>query len=532
MKAILFNYKNVYSVFSTILVTIFSSLFYISSHFGHGKAPGYIFDCQFFFIYKTMAYLLFFNAIALFIIMTRTALDYEIDNKKKIFTVKEVNLVILISIFLIIGFMLYLLPLFMGMLIIFLYCFFTDSVKQRFRFLSQMLLFFTIIFICFDLLMTFYLSTSLFFAVQWFFPIEFFSLIFEIIPRFIIAYMILFGLSVLSILIQQIYSKYFNEKNKNFLRYRINSKVIFKYCLIIFTVVLIIEIIVIFLGELFLNFELDKKFIFFYYIDKVLLNIGIIGITAGYLSYFCFRNDKELFYFLFLWIFLAFFIGSILIFINWFRSFSFYLNAIDKHSRNLMDFWFNRVWIYSILPLCILSSIGTINFVKRIKMIPKYKKIFKNKNRENILKFTSLSLLIFLSYSNLMMAGIWSGNINNRPSKEEIELLSWMSKNIPNDSNFLIEKDYIIRVGIFTMVNGHYYFFEDIFDSDNNETENIEEIDYLIDKDIEYMLISEDYLYGSSNRSKFIRNYLRSNFYNETEHRTNHYRLYYAPYFD
>ena len=59
-----------------------------------------------------------------------------------------------------------------------------------------------------------------------------------------------------------------------------------------------------------------------------------------------------------------------------------------------------------------------------------------------------------------------------------------------------------------------------------------EEIDYLKDNDIEYLLIHEDLLYGSSNMSKFIRYYLRPYFYNESEHETENYRLYYAPYFD
>jgi len=197
-----------------------------------------------------------------------------------------------------------------------------------------------------------------------------------------------------------------------------------------------------------------------------------------------------------------------------------------------MDFWFKRIWSYSIIPLCILASFGLFKLIKEINNHPKFKKIFKSENKKLIVKYSSLSLLIFLAYSNLIIAGIWNGNINNRPEREKIKLLSWMSENVPPESNFLMEEDYIIRVGIFSMVNGRYFFFDNIFDSDKNVTENMEEIEYLIDEDIEYMLVHEDFLYGSSNMSKFVRNYLRPDFYNESEYETDHYRLYYAPYFD
>ena len=107
-----------------------------------------------------------------------------------------------------------------------------------------------------------------------------------------------------------------------------------------------------------------------------------------------------------------------------------------------------------------------------------------------------------------------------------------MSENIEEDSNILIEEDYIIRVGIFSMVNGRYFFINDYFKSDYNQTENIEKIEDLKEEDIEYLLIHKDFLYANSNRSRFIRNYLRPYFYNESEYETEHYRLYFAPFFD
>jgi hypothetical protein len=264
----------------------------------------------------------------------------------------------------------------------------------------------------------------------------------------------------------------------------------------------------------------------------IFVNIGFIGIIGIFLSYYSFKKDKNLFYILISWIIFSILIASILIFINWFKSYSLFLTAINKQELFYMNFWFKRIWYHAIFPLGILTSIGLIKIAKNVGNHQIYIKIFTTTTRKNILKFTSISLLIFLSYSNLIYAGIWYGNTKNKPNDEEIKLLGWMSENIDRESNILIEEDYFIRRGIFSMVNGRNYFIDDIFESDETVTENLEEIDYLIDNEIEYLLIHEDLLYGSSNMSKFIRNYLRPNFYNESEYETEHYILYYAPYFD
>ena len=197
-----------------------------------------------------------------------------------------------------------------------------------------------------------------------------------------------------------------------------------------------------------------------------------------------------------------------------------------------MIFWYNRIWNYTIIPLCILASLGLIKISKIMKNHPIFIKIFNSKNKQDFIKIISISFLIYLSYTNLIFAAVWNGNKRNRPKDEEVRILGWMSENIEEDSNFLITEDYIIRVGIFSMVNGRYYFIGKVFDSDNSMSENIDEIDFLIDEDIKYLLIHVDDLYENSNRSRFIRSYLKPFFYNESEYQTRHYRLYYAPYFD
>ena len=75
-------------------------------------------------------------------------------------------------------------------------------------------------------------------------------------------------------------------------------------------------------------------------------------------------------------------------------------------------------------------------------------------------------------------------------------------------------------------------YIEDIFKSDFNYTELINEIDYLKENDIKYLLISEDFLSESSDDAYFVRSYLKPYFYNETKYESDNYRILYAPYFD
>ena len=531
MKTILYKLKESYACFSTILLSIFSTLFYISTDYGHGDAPGFIFDCEFIFYYKSFSYILLFISIAIFKIELEK-LKEEGLSIKQAFIFKEVNLTILIGFFLVLCFMLYIIPLVMGLIIIMLIFLSYKDKKKSSKILLHTIFYFNLIFILFDIIMNFYLSESSFWVINWFFNIKLISQVIEYIPHYILMYSLLWSFFIIILIIQLTYNKYFFERKKEILSFNLNIKKIFKLFILIFIIFFVIEIISIILEDYFLKFKLDNKFIFFYYLDKVFLNIGCIGIIAGCLSYYSYKKNKKLFNFLILWIFFTFLLGSILILIYSIKAFSIMLISIDAQNIKSMDFWYNRIWIYSIIPLCILCAIGLKQFSDYINIHPRFNKIFNSLEKRKLLKFSSLSLLIFLTYSNLILAGIWTGNINNRPREEEIELLGWMSENIPEDSRILIDRDYIIRVGIFSMVNGRYYFINDYFKSDYNQTENIEEIEDLKEDEIEYLLIHEDYLYGSSNRSKFVRRYLIPFFYNDSKHKTNHYRLYQAPFFD
>ena len=528
MRALLIDYKNKYALFSTILVSTFSGLFYISENLIGGKMSGIIIVESF--IYKSYAYLLFILAIALFIIIIKTS-EHDDTEKRSVFKSPEIKILFVVALFLVLCFMTYALPLLIGLVFIIFYCILNnDNLEKNFRYWLIFLLFFSLIFIVFDILMSFYLSSSMIFLISWFFPVEFFALIMSIIPSAVLVYSFLFFFITISKIIQKLYFRHVIKKKK-FLK--IEVKMIFKIVLIIFSILLGFEIFNLILKEIFKDVKLDEDFIFFYYIDLIFSNIGLVGILAIYLSYFCYTTERKLFFILLSWIAISFLIGSSLIFYMWLKNPSIFLKAITESDQFLMSFWFSRVWIYSIFPLSIFCYMGIIKLVKKLKNNSNFEFIFRKKNLEILLKYSSISLLFYLFCSNFFLAGLSSGNSNNRIKEEEIEIIGWMSENISPDSNILLYKyNYPFEIGIFTAVNGYIFYFNRIFDKTNNQTERLEEIDDLKDRDIEYFLISEDSFLEHTNRSSFTRNYLIPNFYNETLKEFDNYIIYYAPYFD
>ena len=527
MKAVLFDYNEKYVILSTILTLLFSELFYITYDLSFGISPGIIVVENFFF--KSYAFILYFIVIALFIILLRTSSSIH---KNEFIIFKDIKLIILISFFLVISFSLYLLPLLSGFMYIFLYCLISNEKKKNFQYLLLLILFMSIIYIILDLVMEFYLSSSLIFLIPWFFQNPIFNQIFEFIPSYLMVYFSLLALLTVNYIIYFIISRKLKIWYMINLKYKLTSKTIFIFFYTTFSVFLIIEIITIILDE-FLLINLINKYIFFYYIHLIFWNIGYIGIFAAYLTHFCFKKDRLLFSVLMLWIFYSFLISSVIIFSFWIQSNSLLLNSINNRNRFVMYQWFSRNWYYSIFAISILASIGIIEFINMIRINPKFRWIFRNNFKYTILRYATLYIFIYLSFTNFFLWGIRSGNKNYRINDEQVELFIWMSENIPNDSNILLnEKDFVLQKGLFSIANGREYFIKDVFEDDVNETKNIAEIDYLRDHEIEYLLIHEDYLSETSDRAKFTRRYLIPNFYNESEYETDHYRLYYAPYFD
>ena len=214
-------------------------------------------------------------------------------------------------------------------------------------------------------------------------------------------------------------------------------------------------------------------------------------------------------------------------------NFTIFLGDISNENIYYSIYWFNRIFYYSIIPLCVLASIGFIKLIKILKNNPKFSKIFTKKRRKTFIKFLSFSLLIFLVHTNLVITGIRLGNKNKAIEDEKIEVIIWISEHIPRGSNFLIDDldDALLR-GIHAMADCYLHLIKSYFKSDVNETENIEDIDNLIDNKIKYLMISEEYIDETDKRATFVLTYLIPNFYNDTLYRSDEYRIYYAPYFE
>ncbi|MFX1383368.1 MAG: hypothetical protein ACFFBP_13075, partial [Promethearchaeota archaeon] len=532
MKAILYNYKEKYAVFSTFLMSIFSALFYITTSSIRGSLPATIYIGTFYFLYKSFGIILFMLSLATFIIFTKISEERGKSNNSLISKLKNNKLSILTSFLLIISYMVYAIPFLMSILFILIYCLLADKKERNLLKFSQTFYFIIIFFIVFDLIMEFYLSYATFLLFYYFFQIGFLWIIVALLPIFILIYLILFSILIILKLIRIMYIKYFKESKRKSLIHVYNHKKFFKICLIIFTIFLILEVATIILEEFFLGFYFDEKLIFFYALDQIYLNIGIIGITATYLSYFCFKKDKKLFSVLIAWIFISFFIAVVLIIVNTVKYSTLFIGDIGASDLKLMKYWFNRIWDFSVVPLCIISSIGMIKLVKFLKSNPKFMRFFMNKKMKEILRVSSFSLFIFLAFSNLIVAALLVGNAHDRVKEEEIELFSWMSKNLPDDSEILIENSYGIRLGIFSLTNAEYHFINDYFDADDTKSEMIDEIKELRDGEIEYICLTRNFLNDDNNVSVFIRSYLIPQFYNQSEYKSENYRIYYAPYFD
>lgn len=529
MKAILFGYKEKYSVLATILTSLFSGLFYIRSDLTPGKVTGIIIVENF--INKSYSYILFFISLALFIIMVKTSENQDVG-KYDFLNIKKNKLLILASFFLILCFMTYSFPLIMGLVFIFSYCLFSTGKRKNLRLFSNLLLFMTIIFVLFDILMNFYLSPFILLSINLLFPSQLILFFTSIIPLYLIIYAFFGFLFVLSISFQNILLKSLKSIKRSFINLKSKKNSTSKLILISFTIFLIIEIVVIILELFILNFNLNQKVIFFYYLDEIYLSIGLFGIIAVYLSYLSYRKDKNLFYVLVIWIIISFFTASILIISAIFNARSFFMRDIDDTSLLLMNYWFNRNWFYSIIPFGVLASIGLIKIGKKIRIHPKFKSFLDNKNNLKFLKIIMISIIIFLGSSNFFLVTIFRADARCRVNKEEIKLYGWMSENIHPDSRILIENKYNIRLGVLSITYAEYFFIHDFFDSDDIQSEMIDEINDLRDEKIQYLCISKDFLFDDVNVSVFIKTYLIPNFYNESEYESDNYRIYYAPYFD
>ena len=82
------------------------------------------------------------------------------------------------------------------------------------------------------------------------------------------------------------------------------------------------------------------------------------------------------------------------------------------------------------------------------------------------------------------------------------------------------------------MTYANFRHITDFFNADDTYSEMTAEIKNLEDDEIQYMLLSREFLRDNGNVSVFVKSYLIPYFYNESEYKSDNYRIYYAPYFN
>ncbi|MFW9972880.1 MAG: hypothetical protein ACFFDF_22025, partial [Candidatus Odinarchaeota archaeon] len=201
---------------------------------------------------------------------------------------------------------------------------------------------------------------------------------------------------------------------------------------------------------------------------------------------------------------------------------------LSEQDIYVMDYWFNRLWFYSIPSLCIFASTGLFEIFKKVKH---YKILNKFKISPILFKNLIALILIVFSFSGIIYTGVLNSDAKFRYTDTQVETLNWISENIPIYSGVVVGDNFFMGVGTDSITFVRQYFFYDIFEEEFNQTKCIEQIEYLKNNTIQYAVISQFFISYYLNKSDFTNNILIPNFYNNTLYHNGDLSVYYAPYF-
>ncbi len=524
IKSLLYHFKIKFVVLSTILMSIFAGILI------NPLVPSLIFVGEYYFIYKTFSYCLLFVSMAIFIVIMRrshTIGSYvEISGKNE-----ELKFISLSSIFLVLSFITYIYPLILGIILLSFHCLFSKKNRKNlnFRYYKYFLVFLFLFLILFDVLMNFYLSYVILEQFIYFFNYEFVRNVIHFIPRPLLTYSLLLVVLLTTLIINWVFLKVLNNQKIRKIILKLNFKKIFKIFLILIAIFIAIEFSFIFLEIFIPNIDFSKQLFFFLFLDKIFLNLGVIGIIGISVSYYCWKRDKLLFLTLVFWILTSFILAFIIPFIEFFKNIPFSPEKFSEQEILIMDYWFNRLWVYSIPSLCIFASIGLFEIFKKLKQ---YKFLNKFKISPVLSKNIIVLLLIIFSFSGIIYTGVLNSDANFRYTDNQIDTLDWISENIPIHSGVVVGDNFFMGVGTESIAFVRQYFFYDIFEEAFNQTKCIEQIEYLKNETIQYAVISQFFISYYLNKWDFTNNTLIPRFYNITLYQNGDLSVYYAPYFD
>ena len=455
--------------------------------------------------FHSFAFFTLFNSLTLFFIVIKS------DNleKRSNLTTKNIVLLALSSLFLVQSFMLYILPAVMGLLIIFLYSLFSMNLKQYLRILLIFYIFFIIILLIFDLIALNFFSFWCFQHLSGFSGIPFnFVYISPYSLRITLTSLLFYTFLLSSLFLLYFlykFSKYLSiivQKAKDITKLILRKKYknwIF-YLFIFFSIfLLIVNLNFYFLIFYIKEANLHLNFLSFY-LNTLIISIGFFGIFGIYLSFLCYKENKNLFFFLFSWIVLIIGLASSLIFLRWMQYPTSLVSNIPEKYNN-MTYWFSRTWYYSMIPLSIFISIGLVKLIKKLKTRNGWS-FYPYKEKNSVLSLSLVSLLIFVSFSTAITRVIYWDNYY-ATTNEEAQIIGWTSKNIPIDSKILITRWPFRNMLERDLYLYKTYYLHEVMNSTDYEIKEL--MDNLTSKNIVYFIFDKQY------ESKYIE--LLNNFY-------------------
>ncbi len=458
------------------------------------------------FSYHSFAFFSLFISLTLFFIVIKSD---HLENKQKL-TTENIILLAFSSLFLVQSLMSYILPALMGIVIVFLYCLFSTNIKQYIRVLLIFYVLFIIFLLIFDLIAFNFFSFSCFQHLSGFSGIPFnFVHVTPYSLRITLTSLLFYTLLLSSFFLLSFVYKFSRRLSIiiNKIKLKINfilekkHKYLFVFIFTFFSICLLIT-------------NLDLRFLILYsrasnlhlsflsfYLNTLIVSIGFFGIFGIYLSFFCFKENKNMFFFLFSWIVLIIGLASSLIFLRWMQYPTSLVSNIPEDYYRYMVYWFSRTWYYSTIPLSIFASIGLIKLIQKVKSRGWFK-VKRYKEKKSFESLSLIALFIFLSLSTpITIITYWDNYYAT--TNEEAQIIGWTSKNIPKDSEILITRwQFRERLEKDLYLYKTYYIHEVM----NNTNYNIEElIGNLTSQKIYYFIFDKQY------ESKYIE--LLNNFY-------------------
>jgi len=441
LKALLHSMNEKYCVLSSILLAIFFHPVMLIVQFS----------------FHTFAFFLLFISLTLFFIVIKSNRP---GNRKKLDT-ENVILLILSSFFLFQSLITYFMPALIGIIIVFFYSLFVANIKSYLRDLLILFMVMVIFVVIFDLITYNFFSwvcirsIGSFLGVPLYIQVEPYSL-----RRFLTSFWF-YALLLIPILLLFFSYKCSDRLSTIIKNTKLKINTIlenkYKYLFIFIASYILICLLIANLDSNFRDdfflvqiinistalFNTQENFLIFY-LSILFGTLGIFGILGVFLSYYCFKENRNIFFFFFSLSVLLIGLASSLIFLRWMQYHMSLVSNIPSDYSFRMIYWFARTWYYLNIPLSIFVSIGLIKIIQNEKSSGwfevKCRGWFKLRTYKEIKSFASLALvflLIFLSISSSITTVMYWDNYSQKISDDEAQIIGWITNNVPKDSQIL-----------------------------------------------------------------------------------------------